>query len=541
MSIKELAKKEWDAIVVGAGMGGGAVGYSLAKAGMRILFCEKGRAYTKDSTSLVGNYAESFFTQSGAPERGHYESLKRSGRAWQEITDDSKSGRVKSTPFIGCGTGGSSALYGMAMERLFPVDFRPRDNFPDSPETTLPSAWPIKYDELERYYHDAECLFRVRGSGDPLRREYGFEHLHAPPEMSPGNQQLFDFLSGRKLHPYRLPVACEFVSGCQFCQGYLCPNECKNDSARIFVAPALSRYGSALAPECEILRIEATRNSITGVVCAQGGEVSTIRANTVILAAGALESPGILLRSRSDLWPEGLANDSGMVGRNLMRHFIDLYLLRSSVAGRLENRGKELAFNDFYHTAEGKWGSVQSFGRLPPPEMLYDSLKQDIRNGVTPWVAPLLGLAKPFVMGVLKNLVESRMVLASILEDLPYLDNRVRLTENNELAITYRVRMLDNERIKAFRSRMKSMLKGQHFMLIKQTDNNERIAHVCGTCRFGIDPRDSVLDPSCKAHGIQNLYVTDASFFPSSGGTNPALTIAANGLRVAESILKAEA
>ena len=84
------------------------------------------------------------------------------------------------------------------------------------------------------------------------------------------------------------------------------------------------------------------------------------------------------------------------------------------------------------------------------------------------------------------------------------------------------------------RRRIKDVLKPYQFMFLKQAENNDRIAHACGTCRFGNDPDNSVLDPNCMAWGLENLYVVDASFFPSSGGTNPALSIAANALRVAE-------
>jgi choline dehydrogenase-like flavoprotein len=81
---------------------------------------------------------------------------------------------------------------------------------------------------------------------------------------------------------------------------------------------------------------------------------------------------------------------------------------------------------------------------------------------------------------------------------------------------------------------MRGALKGLRYRFIGEADNNQRIAHACGTCRFGDDPRTSVLDRSCRAHGLENLYVVDSSFFPTSGGTNPSLTIAANALRVAE-------
>src|SRR5262249_16435178 len=122
------------------------------------------------------------------------------------------------------------------------------------------------------------------------------------------------------------------------------------------------------------------------------------------------------------------------------------------------------------------------------------------------------------------------------LEDLPYADNGVRLTTGRRVALTYRIRRRDALRIVSFRRRLGAILRPYRFVRLRQAENNERIAHACGTCRFGRDPRASVLDPVNRAHELSNLYVVDASFFPSSGGTNPALTIAANALRVAEHV-----
>jgi choline dehydrogenase-like flavoprotein len=217
-----------------------------------------------------------------------------------------------------------------------------------------------------------------------------------------------------------------------------------------------------------------------------------------------------------------------------MRHHIDLYLVKPNTAAGFDNRHKEFGFNDFYQHDGSKLGSVQSFGRLPPVPVLAASMADDIRQGALPWLAPLFKLAQPVMKPVLRQLVHQRLVLASTLEDLPYADNRVSPAGGDaRLALDYRVRPHDAARIDAMRALMKAALKPYSFDLVKQADNNQRIAHVCGTCRFGTDPRTSVLDADNRAHGLSNLYVVDGSFFPSSGGTNPSLTIAANALRVA--------
>lgn len=528
--------QEWDAIIIGTGMGGATLGYALARAGLRVLFCEKGRSSDSNPAALRGSYAETHFPTDEAPNQSHRAVLAQAGRYQDRLEDRSGARPQTFIPFIGSGSGGSTALYGMALERFFPSDFAPRRAFPETLDSTLPEAWPISYADLAPYYEAAERLFRIRGTPDPLRPEDPRSHFMAPPPLTPAAGELFDFFQRQQLHPYRLPMACEFVPGCAACQGYLCNKNCKNDANRICLQPAIAEHGAHLLDQCEVLKLEASRTEVTGVVCNWRGQHMTLRAKTIILAAGALESPRILLQSASADWPGGLANDSGMVGRNLMRHHIDLYLIEPKLKGEFDNRQKEFAFNDFYQANGQKLGSVQSFGRLPPAPVLAASMADDLRQGALPWTAPMFKLARPVIAPFLKQLVERRMILATTLEDLPYADNCVTASAAG-LALQYRVRPAGKHRIEAFRRLMKGVLKPYSFSLIKQAENNQRIAHACGTCRFGADPADSVLDANNRAHAVSNLYVVDSSFFPSSGGTNPSLTIAANALRVADHLI----
>jgi choline dehydrogenase-like flavoprotein len=527
---------EWDAIIIGTGMGGAPLGYALAKAGQRVLFLEKGKSHLQPG-ALTNSYAESHFAMPAAPGPQHRATLQRAGRYSDTVRTNAGARAQHFVPFIGCGTGGSSALYGMVLERFFPADFTPRAQHPDAADADLPDAWPIAYGELLPHYEEAERLFRVRGTPDPLRADRPADwaaHFRAPPPLTPASGELFAFFQQRALHPYRLPLACEFVEGCSACQGYLCDRQCKNDASRVCLEPALAQHGATLIDECEVLQLEATREAVTGVVCMQRGQRLTLRGKQVFLAAGALETPRLLLQSASAHWPQGLANDSGLVGRNLMRHHIDLYVIKPQAAAGFDNRQKEFGFNDFYQRDGRKLGSVQSFGRLPPVPVLAASMEDDVRQGALPWLAPWFKLAQPVLQPILRQFVHERLVLASTLEDLPYADNRVTPASGDaRLALEYRVRPHDAARIGAMRSLMKDALKPYPYNLVKQADNNQRIAHACGTCRFGSDPRSSVLDAGNRAHGLSNLYVVDGSFFPSSGGTNPSLTIAANALRVA--------
>jgi choline dehydrogenase-like flavoprotein len=422
----------------------------------------------------------------------------------------------------------------MAMERFHPADLSPRRNHPDATATTLPNSWPIDYEDLLPYYTAAEQLYRVKGTIDPLRIQETSGLLGPPPTpLHPANQELYDFFLAKGLHPYRLPMACEYLPDCQDCQGYLCARACKNDSTRICLEPAVRQYGARLLDQCDIIKLEATGDRVSGVICNWRGSLHTLRAKTVILAAGALQTPRILLNSISDAWPQGLANDSGLVGRNLMRHCIDLYAIFPRARDQLGGNLKQLGFNDLYQPPDQHLGTVQSFGRLPPAAVMVEQLEQELREGPWPTAArlfkPLKGLLRPALGGLFSRSI----ILATILEDMPCRDNRV-MPGDRGLILNYRLHPYDRSRIRHFRQTMRGILKPYRHLLLKQAENNQRIAHACGTCRFGTDPRESVLAPTNRAHALANLYVVDSSFFPSSGATNPSLTIAANALRVAD-------
>lgn len=541
----EILDQPWDAIVIGTGIGGATLGHALVRQGWRVLFCEKGRsaAATREGR---GDYAESAFPGPNPAADLRRACLARAGRWSDAIEDDARANGKPFVPFIGAGAGGSSAIYGMAMERLSPTDFSPRRHFPEADASTLPEAWPLSYEELAPHYAAAERLYRLRGSPDPLRPPGEERALRDPPPLSAQGSELFDRLLRKGLHPYRMPMACEFVQGCRGCQGYLCPEACKNDSERICLQPAIDTGRAQLIDECEVLRLDATHGSVRAAVCNWKGRAVRLQAPVVVLAAGALATPGILLASASAEWPAGLANASGRVGRNLMRHFNDLYAtFPPAVEGRagIDNRRKEIAFNDFYATGGSKLGTVQSFGRLPPADVLLQSVHDDLRLGRAAWSAPLFDLLRPALRPLLRRIVARSAVLATIVEDLPYADNRVMLAGDPpslaqpRLKIHYRIPPAAQARIRQMRELMRDALKPMRYLSILQAENNRMLAHACGTCRFGVDPSDSVLDRNNRAHGLDNLYVVDSSFFPSSGGTNPSLTIAANALRVAEHLL----
>jgi choline dehydrogenase-like flavoprotein len=534
LTAREAERTAWDVIVVGTGMGGGTLGYQLARSGRKVLFVEKGRSTLPGTPgtirSAMPELAEPRATRCT---EAYYEALARAGRSTDEIEDISGRFRKRFVPFIGSGTGGSSALYGMVCERFFVADFTPRQNFREPGDSTVPEAWPISYEQMAPWYAEAEKLLGVRGQPDPLRPEAAEVGLPSAPPFSPDNQPLVDYLAGRGLHPYHLPMACDYTEGCGTCQAYLCEKSCKNDAGRNGVLPAVTQHGARLLDECRVVRLEADRTHVREVICEHRSGTLVLKAKVVVLAAGALATPVLLLNSRSGDWPRGLANGSDWVGRNLMRHLLDWIEVWPERGCKITAENKEIGLNDFYFSDGQKYGTVQSAGAmasLAPMEMLTNQ---------PGWQPTALRLMSPAMRPVYDRFFNGGLVLAAMLEDLPYLDNRVlpsnrpSVDGRQRLRLRYRLHANEVERRAAFLRQLSEVLKPFRTLTLRTGKNNATLGHVCGTCRFGIDPTTSVLDPQNRAHEVDNLYVVDASFFPSSTGLNPSLTVAANALRVA--------
>jgi choline dehydrogenase-like flavoprotein len=534
LAAREAERVVWDVIVVGTGMGGGMLGHQLARSGRRVLFVEKGHSTLPGTPGTIrAAMPEVAEPRAYRSAETYYDALARAGRCTDEIEDISGRFPKRFVPFIGSGTGGSSALYGMVCERFFVQDFTPRQNFRDPGDSTVPEAWPLSYDQMRPWYAQAEKLLGVRGQPDPLRSEAAEVGLPAAPPFSPDNQPLVDYLAGRGLHPYHLPMACDYTDGCATCQAYLCPRSCKNDAARNGVLPAVAEHGAHLLADCRVVRLEADRTQVRHVICQHRCGMVTLKGKVVVLAAGALVTPLLLLNSRSGDWPRGLANGSDWVGRNLMRHLHDWIQIWPHRGGKITAENKEVGLNDFYFWEGQKYGTVQSAGAMA------SLASMDMLTNHPGWLATALRLMSPAVRPIYDRFINGGLVLAAIMEDLPYLDNRVLPSDRpsvdgrQRLRLQYRLHASEVERRAVFLRQVKDVLKPFRKLTLRTGGNNATLGHVCGTCRFGTDPKTSVLDPDNRAHEVDNLYVVDTSFFPSSAGLNPSLTVAANALRVA--------
>ncbi len=513
----------WDVVVIGTGMGGATCGYELARLGKSVLFLERG------------------FVRYAASEAELEEKRKIAADSrlalgmWPEMfTRNPEDTAQASYPPVGCGAGGGTARYAAVLDRFFPEDFQPGRWYARGKEAAVPETWPISYEQLSPFYEEAEALYRVRGSEDPLRPGHSFR-LMPPPPLTAKESLIAEKFARVGLHPYRLHQGLEFVPGCEKCVSDLCDKECKNDAGRICLQPALEHSGAKVLPRCEVRRFRLRGIGIESVECDWRGRRIDIRARLFVLAAGAFNSPRILLSSTSSDFPDGIANRTGLVGRNLMLHVSEGVIIKPKGRQPAPEFNTGVSINDFYFDGEEKLGNFHAHSFVMNREVVRAFLKMqaDYRPGLLQKLAaplhPALAAAGAFVFG-------GTVGFTSIIEDLPYARNRVLPPAPDEGgAVRYEYHFSDEleRRVRRARTLFHDRIRGEFSIVSVGIRLNLNTSHVCGTCRFGDDSDASVLDPTNRAHDVDNLYVVDASFFPTSGGMNPSLTIAANALRVA--------
>ncbi|HID82162.1 MAG TPA: GMC family oxidoreductase [Chromatiales bacterium] len=518
VSLKELADEVWDVAIIGSGMGGATAGYALAQKGHRVIVLEKGNA------SFPGGDHDEHLDEEDPQERFKY-------GVWPtQITSVVEGRRSRFFGPVGCGAGGSTLLYAAALERLEPNDFGLHDA-----ASHTENAWPFPYETLLPYYRTAEQLFKVRGTQDALNTDRESELL-PPPPMSECDNHFFSSFKERGLNPYRLHVGIGYGDKCRECLGFICNQNCKSDAKNICLEPAIQTGNLTLLDQCEVKRLDADEKAAREVVCIRDGKEIRIRARIFIVAAGAYFTPVLLQNSVNNFWPNGLANHADNVGRNLMFHISDFIAVWPKGKFSREGPAKTISLRDFYFQDGKSLGSFQSTGLTVEYGNVIYALKNRFDRSRWSWFKPI----RPFLRipaYLASFFLGPATVFATIMEDRPYPENRVATDaeEPSGMRFEYTVHDELRERIKLFRKTLKSKL-APHRLFVLGEEVSLNYGHPCGTCRMGSDPESSVLDVNCKAHEVDNLYVVDASFMPTSGGANPSLTIAANALRVAEHI-----
>jgi choline dehydrogenase-like flavoprotein len=488
--------------VIGSGAGGGPAAHALAAAGRRVLVVERGRRF---SDTEVGRDERRMLI---AREAGDDRALHLNGAPARLLT--------------GGVVGGSTALYGAALLRPAPEDFAPGRWY----GARLPRElrdWPISYEELAPFYDWAEELFAVAGDAtQPVphlaRRLLPYK---APlPPLAPANARLADRLRAQGLAPFAMPLAIDFARcrRCAACPGYTCPTGARASSATAAIDPALER-GAVLWEDAEALELRHARGRVTQLRVRRRGHarIEEVRAHAFVAAAGAIGSPVLLLRS-------GLAGRSDQLGRNHMQHLGAIAVaLFARATGGARGFVKQLALADAYLGLPGvphKLGLVQC---VPIPGPL--SLRAHARL--------------PLPLALARRLQDHALVFAGTIEDLPRPENRVRLGPGGAVRLDRRFDPYDVARGRALLAAVRGWLRRAGALAVPghvAEHAHAHAAHQVGTCRMGRDPATSVVAPDGRVHGVENLFVADGSVLPTSLGVGPALTIAANALRVARGI-----
>lgn len=504
-----LTTKSWDVIVIGTGIGGGSIGRRLAERGLSVLFVERGLDRAADKNLPLGVTGEEARLAAGL---------------WPRLLEADVDGkRIEVDHLIGAGVGGTSVFYAGTLERPEPHDL---DDLPGRPHPT--GGWPVGYDGFRHYFDMVERYFNVSGTPDLLSDEPAPEIHHARP-MSEGDSRTQRFFADVGMHPYQTHLGLRSVSGA---------DGGKMNGRSAGVEPALKTGRAALLDNCEVLRLETDGpgGRITAIHCRHAGQPLELRARSYVVAGGALNSAALLLRSGNEHWQDGLGNRSGLVGRNLMFHLSLMFAVWPGLARSDQGAGRSVSLRDLYFHEGQRFGTIQTMGVVAGfPEILH-GMRNSLSSNSPLRVGLLRHALRVPALAMAKTLGSARM-LVGIMEDLPYLENRLIAHPEDSARIHVSYRIADELRARntAFRQAIQRALKGRrHFFLNREPLLN--YSHCCGTLRFGQDPRNSVLNPDCRVHGVDNLYVTDSSFMPTSTGTNPSLLIAANALRVADII-----
>jgi choline dehydrogenase-like flavoprotein len=503
----------YDAVIIGSGFGGAFAAHALVGAGCSVLMIERGGWVPRGpEASRIDNFVVL------SPYYSRQAGYRARNGTW----------RTRPVGALFC-VGGASVFYGGVSFRFRESDFEP----PPDLVGDSGAEWPIRYGDLEPFYGEAERLLGVAGDAaeDPSApwRSTGYPAGANP--LTPLSTHLAASARGLGLHPFPLPMAITFSPRdgqpacirCGACDGWPCPVSAKNDVATRLLAPLIAR-GLTLHTRTAAVRLVERGGRIRSVECVEldSGRRYAVQGEHVLVAAGALATPQLLLASGLDRLNPG----GSTVGRYLTRH------ANSIVYGRLRQEfprdglGKDLAILDYYdgdpHAPDAPPGPLGSLQSMPSPS-----------PGVIATQVP------PPVSWLASRLVRRVAGLLAIVPDQPDQSNGIALDRHRldpaglpALTITHRYSPRDRAALQALCRRARRILRGAGAVWFYH-HAIRTFSHAMGTVRMGLDPRRSALDDECRFRGVANLRVVDASAFPTPGGVNPSLTIAANALRAA--------
>jgi len=540
-------RRDFDVCVIGTGAGGGVMVQELCGAGFDVVALERGAKLPVDrfdDDELLQILREEPFAE------GHLETYRH------DESQRAEPGRYN--PAGHCVGGMMLRWAGWSWR------FRPDDFTVLSREGPLAGAsladWPFDYEALEPFYTRAEREYGVAGrrGANPFEAPSQAAYPN-PPHPNRRSSLLFEKGAARLgYHPFPLPTAINprthaGRAACTYggtCQGFGCPVHAKATSYSVSIPRALASGRLDLREHALVFDLPLAKDGrVRGAryLDAQGNE-REVRARHVVVSCNAVGSARLLLLSKSGAFPQGLANSSGLVGRNLMlHHHAAIRFLTHEPALGLTGLEAHRAFDDF-HPSDPKRGfirggvvaEVNAFTRQPITYAMTGVGDPEMERR---WGAPLKRFLREYPRAV---------TVGSVLEDLAMESNRIdldpdvvdrhglpvaRITHRqhpNDIAMNRWVAARLPDLAEACGAERRWLMQLPGVTAIDEATAMRGSAHLHGTCRMGVDPSRSVLNEWCRAHDVPNLWVVDGACFPTSGGYNPTLTILANAYRVAD-------
>lgn len=502
-TISEIPRGGYDIVIIGSGAGGGTLAYALRDSDKRVLLIDRGEPVPQEAENW--DVREVF-------SRGRY----KPNEQWFDAAG------AAFKPGVHYLVGGNTKVYGASLPRFRPSDFGDVEH-----DAWVSPAWPFTYDDLAPFYDEAERVYRVHGQDDDptLPRAKPYPYQAVPHE--PAVQELADRLAMADYTPSHIPLGIDLRDGgscirCATCDGFPCRLHAKSDTEVCCIRPALESDNVELLTRTYVRRINTnTRGDrVVSVEVERDGKRASIETACLVVSGGAVNSAALLLRSASDAHPEGLANSSGAVGRHYLVHNNTVMLWVDPLRRNPTTFPKTLYINDFYEPNSRGYrfslGSMQMIGKVQ---------------------AEMMAGRRRIVPAAVKSQVAARSFdwwLFS--EDVPTPENRVTVDRHSRITVHWRPTNLKAHRGLIREGRIMARRAGFR-LAFAETFGIEVNSHQAGTVRAGDSAVRSVLDRWCRAHEVSNLFVVDSSFFPSLPLMNPALTIAANALRVAPHVL----
>lgn len=542
-----MVLKHVNAVVVGAGAGGGVVAKELACAGLSVALLERGKWYTafdcrKDD---LRNQRVSVLGCGFGPDDERYRRVTVDETGREEIVKPSNWGYNNNAACVGSGT----QSYGAMAWRFMEQDFRMRTTYGAVEGGTL-EDWPISYNDLEPYYEKAEWEMGVSGDVSAnIFKAPRKKPLPMPPLSPNAEHRLLEPVAKRLgWHPFYIPMLRNSVPyngrgpcmRCRWCVGFACEVDAKNGTQNTVIPTAIASGNCELRTECvvkEILTDE--RGRATGVeYFDRHNRLQKQTADVVVVSASATESARLLLNSKSRLYPAGIGNRYDWVGRNLQGHAYvgAIGLMDHEVYDDL-GPGASIAICDFNHGNKGyvSGGALcNEFIRLP---INFSSM--------VPPDVPRWGAAHKEYM---RKYYKRSIIVMGPIQEVPVFDARVQVDPVVKDFWGVLVARLSGQRHPSDLA-VGGYVAGKAELWLKEAGAIKTWLllpgrglsggqHQAGTCRMGNDPKTSVVDRNYRVHDVENVFVVDGSVHVTNGGFNPVLTILANAYRAGEFIAK---